>query len=58
MHWGNLMKQEITNSPLCSSLYEPNEELISLYNNLEVVYSKLKENKIKIKNNNTGSIFK
>ena len=32
----------VTNSPLCSSLYEPNEELISLYNNLEVVYLKSK----------------
>ena len=32
----------ITNHPMCSSLYEPNEELISLYNNLEVSYLKSK----------------
>jgi FkbM family methyltransferase len=32
----------ITNHPMCSSLYEPNEELISLYNNFEVAYLKSK----------------
>jgi FkbM family methyltransferase len=28
----------VTNHPMCSSLYEPNEPLISLYNNFEVAY--------------------
>lgn len=32
----------ITNHPMCSSLYEPNEKLISLYNNFEVAYLKSK----------------
>jgi FkbM family methyltransferase len=32
----------ITNHPMCSSLYEPNEPLISLYNNFEVAYLKRK----------------
>jgi len=32
----------ITNHPMCSSLYEPNEPLISLYNNFEVAYVKRK----------------
>ena len=32
----------VTNNPMCSSLYEPNEEFISLYNNLEVAYFKSK----------------
>ncbi len=35
-------KLYITNHPMCSSLYEPNEKLISLYNNLEVAYLKSK----------------
>jgi len=29
-----------TNHPMCSSLYEPNEKLIKLYNNFEVAYLK------------------
>ena len=32
----------ITNHPMCSSLYQPNEKLISLYNNFEVAYLKSK----------------
>ena len=32
----------ITNHPMCSSLYKPNEKLISLYNNFEVAYLKKK----------------
>ena len=32
----------ITNHPMCSSLYEPDSELMSLYNNLEVAYLKSK----------------
>ena len=32
----------VTNNPMCSSLYEPNEPLISLYNNFEVAYLKSK----------------
>ena len=32
----------ITNHPMCSSLYEPNEPLMSLYNNLEFAYLKSK----------------
>tara|TARA_B100000989_G_C19479824_1_gene444625 strand:+ start:66 stop:935 length:870 start_codon:yes stop_codon:yes gene_type:complete len=35
----------ITQNPMCSSLYKPNEELIKLYNNFEVAYLK-KETKI------------
>ena len=35
-------KLYITNHPMCSSLYEPNEKLISLYNNFEVAYLKSK----------------
>ena len=30
----------ITQNPMCSSLYKPNEELIKLYNNFEVAYLK------------------
>jgi FkbM family methyltransferase len=30
----------ITNHPMCCSLYKPNEDLISLYQNLEVAYLK------------------
>ena len=30
----------ITQNPMCSSLYKPNEELIKLYNNFEVAYVK------------------
>lgn len=30
----------ITNHPMCSSLYEPNEKLVSLYNNMEVAMLK------------------
>ena len=33
-------KLYITNHPMCSSLYKPNEELIKLYNNFEVAYLK------------------
>ena len=33
-------KLYIANHPMCSSLYEPNEKLISLYNNFEVAYLK------------------
>ncbi len=33
-------KLYITNHSMCSSLYEPNEKLISLYNNFEVAYLK------------------
>ena len=29
-----------TNHPMCSSLYEPNEKLLRLYNNLDVAYLK------------------
>ena len=32
----------ITNHPMCSSLYRPNEDLISLYHNLEAAYLKSK----------------
>jgi FkbM family methyltransferase len=32
----------ITNHPMCCSLYEPNQALISLYNNFEVAYLKRK----------------
>jgi len=34
----------VTNHPMCTSLYKPNENLISLYNNLEVAYLKSIEN--------------
>jgi FkbM family methyltransferase len=30
----------VTNHPMCTSLYKPNEKLISLYNNFEVAYLK------------------
>ena len=30
----------VTQNPMCSSLYKPNEELIKLYNNFEVAYVK------------------
>ena len=33
-------KLYITQDPMCSSLYKPNEELLKLYNNLEVAYLK------------------
>ena len=33
-------KLYITQHPMCSSLYKPNEELIKLYNNFEVAYLK------------------
>lgn len=33
-------KLYITNHPMCSSLYKPNEKLIKLYNNFEVAYLK------------------
>jgi FkbM family methyltransferase len=33
----------ITNHPMCCSLYEPNQALISLYNNFEVAYLKRKD---------------
>lgn len=33
----------ITQHPMCSSLYEPNDQLNSLYNNLEVAYLKKKQ---------------
>ena len=32
----------ITNQPMCSSLYKPNEDLISLYHNFEAAYLKSK----------------
>ena len=32
----------ITNHPMCSSLYKPNEDFLSLYHNLEVAYLKSK----------------
>jgi FkbM family methyltransferase len=32
----------ITNHPMCSSLYKPNEDLMSLYHNFEVAYIKSK----------------
>jgi len=35
-------KLYITNHPMCSSLYKPNEDLISLYHNFEAAYLKSK----------------